>query len=106
MDVLFGAISVESRRRDRIVVRNNLMGSVYDGSGQHEGQYIHAVYPGGMEGKAIMLSPINPTSPRPPGTPTRSAGVRPDSESEDVEAAEGEVESFEKVPYTWTVEAE
>jgi len=29
MDVLFGAITPENRRRDRLVVHNNLMGRVY-----------------------------------------------------------------------------
>lgn len=79
MDVLFGAVSVESRQRDRLVMRSNLMGSVYDDPGQGR---LHAVYP--MESKTVW-SPSTSTSV-----------VLP--EGEDVEA-----DSFEKDRYTWTI---
>jgi len=47
MDVLFGAVTAENRRRDRLVVQNNLMGEVYDGRNYdaYNGQNFRSVYP-------------------------------------------------------------
>lgn len=93
MDVLFGVVSVESRRRDRLVVRNNLMGSVYDDSTPI---YPYAGYP--LESKSTTLSPNSQTSVHQMGTSMGTAIALP--ESDDVEA---EANSLEKVRYTWTI---
>lgn len=97
MDVLFGAVSLESRRRDRLVVRSHLIGSVYDGRGEHESQYIHAMYP--MEGKAVELAP---TSSPQTGTVILPHSASGRVHSEDTEDGEGEAESYEKHAYAWT----
>lgn len=100
MDVLFGAVSIESRRRDRLVVRSHLIGSVYDGRGEHESQYIHPIYP--MEGKAVELAPTSPTSSPQTGTVILPHSASGRVHSEDTEDGEGEAESFEKHAYAWT----
>jgi len=60
MDVLFGAVTAENRRRDRLVVQNNLMGEVYDDRSHevYDGRNFRSVYP--MQDKPI--SPHSETS--------------------------------------------
>jgi len=45
MDILFGAVTAENRRRDRLVVQNNLMGEVYNASSHENGLKLRSMYP-------------------------------------------------------------
>ena len=92
MDVLFGVVSVESRRRDRLVVQNNLMGSVYDDGTQG----YHSVYP--MEGKSMVLNPNSQTSVHHSITPPSTADSMTRGDDLEVEA-----HSIEKYRSTWTI---
>ncbi|KAF8530913.1 putative high-affinity glucose transporter of the major facilitator superfamily [Gautieria morchelliformis] len=93
MDVLFGAVSAESRLRDRLVVRNNLMGSAYDGDSHgFNGQNFCTVYP--MEGKSVAFSPESQTSVLQTATTISTV---------DGEYVDRELGSLEKQRYTWTI---
>lgn len=60
MDILFGAVTAENRRRDRLVVQNNLMGGVYDACSHESGQKFRSMYP--MQEQSV--SPSRETSIR------------------------------------------
>ncbi|KAF8592722.1 hypothetical protein K439DRAFT_32125 [Ramaria rubella] len=107
MDVLFGAISVESRRRDRLVVQNNLMGEVYDGAHPHPHSHPHAhpqVY--AMHGTGKALSPNSVTSLHQESVETGGMGTV-DSTAEGEMDGEGDADvelgNVEKLRYTYTI---